>query len=47
MNNTACGDHAVFAETLRNIDSEVAALEGKLSEARQVKPGMKQELLIG
>jgi len=34
MNNTACGDHAVLAKTLRDMDAEIVALEGKLSKAR-------------
>jgi len=29
------------------MDAEIAALEGKLAKARQVKQGMMQELLTG
>jgi type I restriction enzyme, S subunit len=35
------------AEILSDVDAEIAALEGKLSKARQVKQGMMQELLTG
>jgi len=41
------GNHAAIAETLSDINAEIAALEGKLSKARQVKQGMMQELLTG
>ena len=47
MNNTTCGDHAVLAETLSDMDAEITALEAKLSKARQVKQGMMSELLTG
>jgi type I restriction enzyme S subunit len=30
-----------------DMDAEIAALETKLSKARQIKTGMKQELLTG
>ena len=36
-----------IAEILSNMDAEIAALEGKLSKARQVKVGMMQELSTG
>ena len=29
------------------MDAEIAALEGKFAKARQLKPGMMQELLTG
>jgi type I restriction enzyme, S subunit len=34
-----------IAETLSEMDAEIAALEGKLSKARQVKHGMMSVLL--
>ena len=34
-----------IAETLRDVDTEVAALEEKLFKAREVKAGMMSELL--
>jgi type I restriction enzyme S subunit len=34
-------------ETLSDMDAEIAALEGKLSKARQVKQGMMFVLLTG
>jgi len=36
-----------IAAILDDMDAEIAALEGKLSKARQVKQGMMQELLTG
>ena len=39
--------HIAITETLSDMDAEVAALEGKLSKARQVKQGMMSELLTG
>jgi type I restriction enzyme, S subunit len=36
-----------MAEILSDMDAEIAALEGKLAKARQVKQGMMQELLAG
>jgi len=41
------GDHTAIAEILSDMDAEIAALEGKLAKARQVKQGMMQELLTG
>jgi type I restriction enzyme, S subunit len=38
---------AIIAEVLSDMDAEIAALEAKLSKARQVKAGMRQELLTG
>jgi type I restriction enzyme, S subunit len=40
-------EQTAIAEILSDMDAEVAALEGKLSKARQVKQGMMQELLTG
>jgi type I restriction enzyme S subunit len=40
-------DESCIAEILGDMDTEIAALEGKLSKARQVKQGMMQELLTG
>ena len=37
----------VIAETLNDIDAEIAALEEKVAKARQIKQGMMQELLTG
>jgi type I restriction enzyme S subunit len=37
----------VIAEILGDMDTEIAALEGKLSKARQVKVGMMSVLLTG
>ena len=36
-----------IAETLSDMDAEIAALEEKLSKARQVKQGMMSVLLTG
>ena len=38
--------HAI-ATILFDMDAEIAALEAKLSKARQLKQGMMQELLTG
>ena len=46
----AIPDHAeqlAIAETLSDMDAEVAALEARLAKARQLKQGMMQELLTG
>jgi type I restriction enzyme S subunit len=40
-------EQTAIAEILSDMDAEIAALEGKLSKARQVKQGMMQELLTG
>jgi type I restriction enzyme S subunit len=40
-------EQIAIAEILSDMDAEIAALEGKLSKARQVKQGMMQELLTG
>jgi len=37
----------VITETLSDMDAEIAALEGELSKARQVKQGMMSVLLTG
>ena len=39
--------HTAIAEILSDMDAEIAALDGKLSKARQVKQGMMSELLTG
>ena len=39
--------HIAITETLSDMDAEVAALEGKLSKAREVKQGMMSVLLTG
>jgi type I restriction enzyme S subunit len=36
-----------LAETLSDMDAEIAALEEKLSKAREVKAGMMSMLLTG
>ncbi len=36
-----------IAAMLSDIDAEIAALEAKLTKARQIKQGMMQELLTG
>jgi type I restriction enzyme S subunit len=41
------GDHAAIAKILSDMDAEIAALEGKLSKAREVKQGMMSVLLTG
>ncbi len=38
---------AQIAETLSDMDAEIAELEGRLIKARQIKQGMMQELLTG
>ncbi|MDQ8180362.1 restriction endonuclease subunit S [Pelagicoccus sp. SDUM812005] len=40
-------EQTAIAETLSDMDEEIAALEAKLSKARQLKQGMMQELLTG
>jgi type I restriction enzyme, S subunit len=40
-------EQTAIAEILRDMDAEIAALEGKLSKARQVKHGMMSMLLMG
>lgn len=40
-------EQVVIAATLSDMDGEVAALETKLTKARQLKQGMMQELLTG
>jgi type I restriction enzyme, S subunit len=40
-------EQTAIAEILSDMDAEIAALEGKLTKARQVKQGMMQELLTG
>jgi type I restriction enzyme, S subunit len=40
-------EQTAIAEILSDMDAEIAALEEKLSKARQVKQGMMQELLTG
>jgi len=40
-------EQTAIAEILSDMDAEIAALEGKLSKARQVKQGMMSELLTG
>ena len=40
-------EQSAIAEILSDMDSEIAALEGKLSKARHVKVGMMQALLTG
>lgn len=40
-------EQAVIAGVLSDMDSEIAALEAKLTKARQIKQGMMQELLTG
>lgn len=40
-------EQAAIAEALSEIDSELSALEQKLTKARQIKQGMMQELLTG
>jgi hypothetical protein len=37
----------IISETISDMDSELDALETKLSKARQIKQGMIQELLTG
>ena len=40
-------EQTAVAEILSDMDAEIAALEGKLTKARQVKQGMMSELLTG
>jgi type I restriction enzyme S subunit len=40
-------EQTAIATILSDMDAEIAALETKLSKARQVKQGMMQELLTG
>jgi type I restriction enzyme S subunit len=42
-----CGDRAAIAEILSDMDADIAALEGILSKAREVKAGMMSVLLTG
>ena len=40
-------EQTAIATVLSDMDAEIAALEAKLSKARQMKQGMMQELLTG
>ena len=40
-------EQTAIATILSDMDAEIAALEAKLSKARQIKQGMMQELLTG
>ena len=40
-------EQTAIASVLSDMDAEIAALETKLSKARQIKQGMMQELLTG
>ena len=40
-------EQTAIAEILSDMDAEIAALEGKLSKAREVKAGMMSVLLTG
>ncbi len=40
-------EQTAIAEILSDMDAEIAALEGKLSKAREVKQGMMSVLLTG
>ena len=40
-------EQQVIVAVLDDMDAEIAALEAKLSKARQIKQGMMQELLTG
>jgi type I restriction enzyme S subunit len=40
-------EQTAIAAILSDMNSEIAALEGKLAKARQVMQGMMQELLTG
>lgn len=40
-------EQTAIAAVLTDMDEEIAALEGKLAKARQIKQGMMQELLTG
>ena len=41
------GEQTAIAAILSDMDAEIAALEAKLTKARQLKQGMMQELLTG
>lgn len=41
------GEQTAIANVLSELDSEIAALDGRLRKARQLKQGMMQELLTG
>jgi len=45
--NPSIPEQTAIAEILSDMDAEIAALEGKLSKARQVKQGMMSMLLTG
>lgn len=40
-------EQTAIAEVLRDMDTEIEAIEAKLAKARQIKQGMMQELLTG
>jgi len=40
-------EQRAIAEVLSDMDTEIVALESKLTKARQIKQGMMQELLTG
>jgi type I restriction enzyme, S subunit len=40
-------EQTAIAKTLSDMDAEIAALEGKLSKARELKAGMMSVLLTG
>ena len=40
-------EQTAIATIFSDMDAEIAALEAKLSKARQIKQGMMQELLTG
>jgi type I restriction enzyme, S subunit len=40
-------EQSAIATILSDMDTEISALEAKLTKARQVKQGMMQELLTG
>ncbi len=44
---TTVAEQAAIAAILSDMDAEIAALEGKLAKARELKQGMMQELLTG
>jgi type I restriction enzyme S subunit len=44
---TIRGEQSAIAAILFDMDTEIAALEGKLAKARQLKQGMMRELLTG
>jgi len=41
------GEQSSIANVLTQMDSEISALESKLSKAKQIKQGMMQNLLTG